>query len=105
MSAIAVNVQFDIGNAGLKHGGEIFIGPDRVHAIAGAAASDEGRRGVARNGGSCAAGEGRGARIDQRDEVRTGTNARERTFVVLLIEFVEEKRRRGGEFGPGGASD
>lgn len=99
MAAIAVDVHFDVRHAESEHGGEVFHGPDGVDAVAGAGGGKEGRGDIAGNGWRGAiAGKGRGAGVEDTDEIGARGDAGEG---VGLVEFLVADGGGGGEFGAG----
>jgi hypothetical protein len=90
-----------------EHGGEIFLGPNRVNPVTGTGGCDKGRRDVGGDRRRGAFGERRGARVNETDEIRArgdsgqGIGGR----VDFRREVVEEKRGGRGEFGARGEAE
>ena len=78
-----------------------------MHAVAGAGGGEEAGRHVAGDRGRRALGEGRGAGVNEADEIGARGNRGEGIGggVVFRGEIVEENRGGRGEFGPGGEAE
>src|SRR5256885_1460675 len=104
MAAIAIDVQLDVWNPGLKHAREVLIRPDGVNPVAGAGTNNERGRRMARNRRAGIVGKRCWARVNKGDEVGPRGNPSEWIdwVVVLPIEILEENGRRRRQFSARG---
>src|SRR5437868_710325 len=70
VTSVAVHVHLHIGNASLEHGGQIFVCPHGVNAVAGSTTDNECRRSVAGNRRRGVARKWRRPWINQADKIR-----------------------------------
>src|SRR5262245_1846129 len=96
MSAIAVNVHFNVRDASLQHRDEVFICPDGMASVTGTGASNESRRSAARNRWIGTASERSGPRINDSHEVGSRRNSSQGIAGVSVLSVKRIKKYRCG---------